>query len=175
MPGGTGQTGTVTAPLAWTDPAVPQPAPPSLVVRPDRRKARSWLTFILVINGTLAVLCLLLTMWASSTSIGWWGGGSFAITLSGCVFQMVFHSFFYGRMLGTEVIVEVGPRGIRGHTTRWEVVEVPWSDVASVSGGWNQVTIKTASGPKLTVPTRATDTGEPTVRQAITYFSGGRF
>lgn len=164
----------MTAPLAWTDTAAPTAQPPSLVVRPDRTKAKRWLTFILVLNGPLAVLCLLLTMWASSSSVGWWGGGSFAITLTGCVFQMVFHAYSYGRMMGAEVILEVGPAGIRGRTSRWDTVEVPWESVVSVSSAWNTIVVKTTSGPKVLAPTRAVDTPAATTRQAITYFSGGR-
>lgn len=171
----------MTAPLSW-DPsaAAPQPqphaapAPAPLVVRPDRAKVRSWLSVILVLNGGLAFLCLLLTMWAASTSIGMFGGGAFAITLTGCVFQMVFHAYFYGRMAGAEAIAVIGPEGVHGPTGRWVFATLPWASIASVTNGWNAVVVQPVDGPKLVIPTRATDTDRPTVRAAVTHFSGGR-
>lgn len=165
----------MTAPLAWTDPAAPQMAPPPLVVRPDRGKARSWFALILVMNGSLAVICLLATMWASSTSIGWWGGASFAISLSGCVFQMVFHAYYWGRFQGIDRLLEVGPAGIRVQQPGKEAVDLAWAQVAAVKPGFRRIVIKTTVGKDQWVPVRCTDTTEVTVRQAVTYFSGGRF
>lgn len=173
----------MTAPQSWTPgpssasapPPGPPPAPP-LIVRPDRAAARRWLTFILVMNGVLAALCLVGVMWASSSSVGTLAGAPFAITLTGCVFQMVFHAFIWGRFLGIDTLAEVGPHGLRGPTTRHEMALLPWSAVASVDGGWNRlvVTPVAGAGPKLSIPTRALDTDASTLRAAITYFSGGR-
>jgi len=167
----------VTAPLSWTAPA-PAPVEPSppLVIGADRAKARRWLTFILVINGLLATICLAAGFWASSTSIGALGGLSFGITLAGCVFQMVFYAFFYGRMLGAETIAEVGPAGIRGPTKRWVQEMLPWSSIALVTSAWNVVVVKPVpgAGSKLVIPSRATTTDAATIRAAIAHFSGGR-
>jgi hypothetical protein len=145
-------------------------------VAPDRRRARRWLTVILGINGLLSVICLAAALWASSTSVGAWGGASFGITLAGCVFQMVFYAFFYGRMLGAETIAEVGPAGIRGPTKRWIQETLPWSSIASVTSGWNVVVIKPVpgAGSKLVIPSRATTTDAATIRAAIAHFSRGR-
>jgi hypothetical protein len=147
-----------------------------LTIRTDRAKVRSWLSLILVLNGSLAVVCLVLAMWASSTSIGAFGGAAFAITLVGTVFQMVFHAYFYGRMAGAEAIAVIGPDGIHAPTGRWVFTTLPWSSIASVRNGWNavEVTPVPGAGPKLVIPTRAVDTDRPTVRAAITHHSGGR-
>lgn len=165
----------MTAPVSWT-PSPAASAPPPLVVRPDRGKIRSWLSLILVLNGSLAVLCLVAGMWASSTSVGAFGGGAFAITLLGCVFQMVFHSYFYGRLAGADVIAQIGPEGVRGPTSRWEHTSVPWSSIASVTKGWNAVVVQPipGAGQKLIIPARATTSDAPTIRAAIAHFSGGR-
>jgi hypothetical protein len=145
-------------------------------VAPDRRRTRRWLTFILAINGLLAVICFTAALWASSTSMGAWGGASFGITLASCVFQMVFYAFFYGRLLGADTLAEVGPAGIRGPTKRWVQETLPWSSIALVTSGWNVVIIKPVpgAGSKLVIPSRATTSDAATIRAAIAYFSGGR-
>lgn len=165
----------VTAPVSWTS-AAPAPSAPSLVVRPDRRRARRWLTVILGLNGIIAVVCLVAALWASSTFMGAWGGLSFGITLAGCVFQMVFHAFFYGRLLGADSIAEIGPAGVRGPTKKWVQETLAWSSIASVTNGWNVVVITPVpgAGTKLVIPSRATTTDAPTIRAAIAHFSGGR-
>ncbi|HEU5151479.1 MAG TPA: hypothetical protein VFU19_13330 [Iamia sp.] len=147
---------------------------PPLVVRTDPSKARGWLTLILVANGLLAVVCLAGGLWAAGVTEAAWGGAAFAITLAGAVFQMVFHAFAYGRMLGADTIAEIGPAGVRGPTTRWEQVALPWSSIASVAKGWNAVVVKAVDGPKLVIPVRATTSDAHTVRAAIAHFSGGR-
>ncbi|HMJ76510.1 MAG TPA: hypothetical protein VK507_11090 [Iamia sp.] len=165
----------VTAPVSWTS-ADPAPSAPPLVVRPDRRRARRWLTIILGLNGMLSVVCLAAALWASSTFMGAWGGLSFGITLAGCVFQMVFYAFFYGRLLGAETIGEIGPAGVRGPTKKWVQVTLPWSSITSVTSAWNVVVITPVpgAGSKLVIPSRATTTDAATVRAAIAHFSGGR-
>lgn len=175
----------MTAPQSWTPPAAtaappvaaPAVAPSAaapLVVRADRGKVRGWLSLILVLNGAIAALCLVLAMWASSTSIGAFGGAAFAITLTGCVFQMVFHSYFYGRMAGAEAIAVIGPEGVHGPTGKWVFTTLPWASITSVGSGWNAVVVHPVDGPKLVIPTRAVDTDRSTVRAAVTHFSGGR-
>lgn len=169
-----GETGRVTAPQSW----IPSPSTaPPLVVRPDRAKARGWLTIVLVINGGLAAVCLPLAMWASSGSLGIFGGAAFAITLTGSVFQMVLHAFTYGRLLGADVIAEIGPGGLRGPSTRWELVSLPWSSIASVTKSWNAVVVQPVpgAGEKLVIPTRATTADTTAIRAAVSHFSGGRF
>ena len=170
-----GETRVVTAPVSWTS-ADRAPSAPPLVVRPDRRRARRWLTVILGLNGMIAVVCVVAAAWASSTSMGAWGGLPFGITLAGCVFQMVFHAFFYGRLLGADSIGEIGPAGVRGPTKQWVQVTLPWSSIASVTSGWNVVIITpvAGAGSKLVIPSRATTTDVTTIRAAIAHFSGGR-
>jgi len=164
----------VTAPVSWTSPH-PTAAPP-LVVQPDRRKARRWLTFILVSNGVISVICLLTAMWAADATGEWWGGSALGITLAGCVFQMVFHAFAYGRLLGADPIAEIGPAGVRGPTKRWVQETLPWSSIASVTNGWNVVVVTPApgAGTKVVIPARATTSDTATIRAAIAHFSGGR-
>ena len=166
------------------------------MVRPDRAKARAWLTFILLINGGLAALCLVAALWASSASVGVLGGASFAITLSGCVFQMVFHGYFWGRFLGADVVAEAGPYGIRALVPGEGTVFLPWPAVASVSNGWTGLVIRPVAGADpstpgiegavrartwrrlarrgITVPKRAITPDIATLRAAIHHFSGGR-
>jgi len=185
----------VTAPSSWT-PSVPvEPAPP-LVVRPDRAKARSWLATILFLNGFLAVVCLLAALWASSTSIGVLGGASFAITLSGCVFQMVFHAYYWGRFLGADVVAEVGPHGIRALVPGEGTVFLPWPAVASTEVRWRALTIRFAPGVApsspgveaavsehtwrrvsrrgIALPVKAISPDVAVLRAAIQHFTGGR-
>lgn len=150
-----------------------------LVVRPDRAKVRSWLSLILVLNGVLAMACLALGLWAVSvtdSSTATLAGAPFAITLAGCVFQMVFHAYHYGRMAGTDVVAEVGPEGIRARTAKGEPVALPWAAVASARRSWNTVIVtpQPGAGPKLVVPTRAVDTDSATILAAVHHFSGGR-
>ncbi len=166
----------MTAPLSWNPPvaaAALSPAPP-LVVRTDRGKARGWLSLILVLNGTLVLVCVVAGSWASAALDSVWGGAAFAVTLLGCVFQMVFHAYFYGRMMGAEAIAVVGPDGIHGPTGKWAFETLPWPAITSVGNGWNAVVVQSADGRKLVIPTRATDTDRPTLRAAVTHFSGGR-
>jgi hypothetical protein len=164
----------VTAPVSWNPPA-PTAAPP-LVVRPDRRKVRRLLAVILVANGVLVVISLAAALWASGATGEWWAGAALAVTLAGGVFQMVFHAYYYGRMIGSPTIAEIGLDGIRGLTTRWVEQAVPWSAVASVSRGWSSVVVTPVAdaGPKVLIPTRAVDTDAATIRAAIAHFSGGR-
>lgn len=164
----------MTAPLSWTASA-PTAAPP-LVVRPDRGKARRWMAFAVGANAFIAVISAVGAIWAAGATGEWWAGAAMTITLAGSVFQMVFHAFAYGRFLGAETIAEIGPQGIRGPTTRWERVELPWSSIAAVANGWNAVVVKPVpgAGPKLVIPTRATDSTAATIRAAIHHFSGGR-
>ncbi len=170
-----GQTGSVTAPVSW-NPATAPPTAPPLVVRPDRARARRWLTFILGANGVIAVVCLLAAMWAADATGAWWGGSALGITLAGCVFQMVFHAFSHGRLLGADVIAEVGPDGLRGPTRRWVPETLPWSSIASVTNGWNVVVVTPVpgAGTKVVIPARATTSDTATIRAAIAHFSGGR-
>ena len=127
--------------MSWTS-ADPAPSAPPLVVRPDRRRARRWLTVILGLNGMIAVVCLAAALWASSTSMGAWGGVSRSASRSpAACSRWSFDAFFYGRLLGTETIAEVGPAGIRGPTKRWVQVTLPWSSITSVVNGWNVVVI----------------------------------
>lgn len=164
----------MTAPVSWTPVAAPT-APP-LVVAPDRRRARRWLTVILVANGSIALVCLVGAMWAADATGEWWSGSALGITLAGCVFQMVFHAFFYGRLLGAESIAEIGPEGVRGPTKRWVQETLPWSSIASVTNAWNVVVITPVpgGGTKVVIPSRATTTDASTIRAAIAHFSGGR-
>ena len=164
----------MTAPVSWTPPA-PTAAPP-LVVRPDRRKARRWLSFILVSNGVISVICLGGALWAADATGSWWAGISLTVTLAGCVFQMVFHAFAYGRLLGADPIAEIGPGGVRGPTKRWVQETLPWSSIATVVNGWNVVVITPApgAGTKVVIPARATTSDTATIRAAIAHFSGGR-
>jgi hypothetical protein len=144
------------------------------VIGPDRGKARGWLSLILVLNGGLSVVCVLAGFWAAAATDAWWGGAAFAITLFGCIFQMVFHAYFYGRLMGAEAIATVGPDGIHGPTGRWVFETLPWPAITSVRNGWNAVVVQAADGRKLVIPTRAVDTDRPTLRAAVTHFSGGR-
>ena len=131
---------------------------------------------IIVLNGSVAAIALVAGLWAASTSTGAIAGLPFAITLVGCVFQMVFHAFSYGRMLGAETIAEIGPEGVRGLSTRWEVQRIPWASISSVHRGWNSIFVRPVpgAGPKLVIPTRAVDRDATTIRAAISHFSGGR-
>lgn len=165
----------MTAPQSWTI-APPVSAAPPLVVRPVRRKVLRLLAIILVANGVVALIGLLAALWAASATGGWWAGAALVITVVGAVFQMVFHAYFYGRMIGTPSIAEIGPDGIRGLTTRWVAQDLPWSSVASVSRAWSSVAVTPVpgAGPKVLIPTRAVDTDVATIRAAIAHFSGGR-
>lgn len=148
-----------------------------LVVRPDRGKVRRWLTLILVLNGSIAAVALGAALWATTvTSVGAVSGLPFAITLTGCVFQMVFHAYFYGRMMGMDTLAEVGPQGLTGRTAKGEVAHLPWAAVASVSHSWNTFVVRPhpGAGPKLVIPTRAIDSDATTIRSAVRHFSGGR-
>ena len=165
----------MTAPVSWTSAAAP-PALPPLVVAPDRRRARRWLTFIVVANGSIALVCLLGAMWAADATGEWWSGSALGITLAGCVFQMVFHAFSFGRLLGAGSIAEIGPEGVRGPTKRWVPETLPWSSIASVVSGWRVVVITPVpgGGSKIVIPARATTSDIATMRAAIAHFSGGR-
>lgn len=147
-----------------------------LTITTDRAKARRWLTLILVANGVIALVALVGALWAASALDAAWGGAAMAFTACGCVFQMVFHAFFYGRLLGSDPIAVIGSEGIRGPTSRWEQVALPWASIASVTSGWNAVVVKPVpgAGPKLVIPTRATSADTATVRAAVSHVSGGR-
>ncbi len=79
-------------------------------------------------------------------------------------------------MIGTPRIVEVGPDGIRGLTTRWAEQALPWSSIVSVTRSWNALVVTPAAGAgsKILIPTRAIDADAATIRAAIAHFSGGR-
>lgn len=162
----------MTAPVSWTAPA--PTAAPLLVVQADRGKVRRWLAFVLVANGAIVLVCMLAGLWAAAATDAWWGGSAFVVTLAGCVFQMVFHAFSYGRMLGADRIAEIGPDGVRGPTKRWEQEALPWASIATVTDGWSAVVVTAADGRKLVIPGRATTADARTIRGAIAHFSGGR-
>lgn len=172
---GAGQDGPVTAPESWTS-APPASGAPPLVVRPDRRKVRRLMALILGINGVLALISLGAAVWASSATGSWWAGAATGITLASAVFQMVFHAYYHGRMIGTPTVAEIGPAGVQGLTTRWEPQSLPWSSVVSMARSWNSmvVTPVAGAGPKVLIPLRGIDTDAATIRAAVAHFSGGR-
>jgi len=53
-----------------------------------------------------AVIGLLAALWAANATGEWWAGAGISISVAGAVFQMVFHAYYYGRMIGSPSIVE---------------------------------------------------------------------
>jgi len=167
--------------------------PPPFVVGPDRAHARRHLRIAVVVGAIVVILNILQVLLADTAWEAIWVGGT-ALAFVGVVASQV---VMWRRFLAADVLAEVGPAGIRVHVLRRGWVSLPWDAVGGVRTDWaRRVVVKPAAGVDPSTPgtdwpphpatvrrarrrglfiaTVPSDTDAPTVRAAISHFSGGR-
>lgn len=124
--------------------------PDEFVVHTDRAAIHRRGGGILALHGILTLVVVIVMVWLSSLDL--WGSLPLLILLVGQMFQLSYHSFFYGTRVAISQPLIIDHRGFAMGTWAGRM-EVPWEAVRGVrirSRLWNRVLVvelHPAAGP----------------------------